>query len=184
MEAERIRVQPLRHLDLAQELVIRKRGDQCAAHLRWVKPELLGNQYELRSSERTLGTMTIRGFYHPSATGEGADGCWTIEPLGSGTGKIVVRNSDSLCDVAVFDMSFSDHGGMLRIPDGRVLVLQSDFWKGFVEFQTPAGEPVIRFRFHGLLRPSAEMEILGEGRRMTELPWILMLGWCFIVGYS
>jgi len=81
-------------------------------------------------------------------------------------------------------MSFSSCGGILRTPDGQALVLQSNYWKGCAEFQTPSGEPLIRFRYRGLFRPSADVEILGKGKRLRELPWILMLGWCLIVGYS
>ncbi|TSA16962.1 hypothetical protein D4R75_12725, partial [bacterium] len=144
---------------------------------------VFGNQYELRSADRCVATLSIGGFFRPTGQGDGIDGCWAFEPLDGGTRKIVVRADKSFRDVAVFDMSLSDHAGILRTSEGRVLILNSDFWKGNAEFQTPSGEPLIRFRFHGLFRPSAEVEILGEGKYLRELPWILMLGWCLIVGY-
>lgn len=156
---------------------------QNAGGLRWVKPSMLGNRYELRSAGRCLATLTVSGFFHPAGHGKGADGGWAVEPLERDSGKIVVRSDDSYQEVGVFDMSLSNRGGILRTPDGQALVMQSDYWKGCAEFQTPSGEPLIRFRYHGLLRPSADVEILGKGKRLRELPWILMLGWCLIVGY-
>lgn len=80
-------------------------------------------------------------------------------------------------------MSLSDHAGILHTSEGQVLILNSDFWKGNAEFQTPSGEPLVRLRFRGIFRPSAEVEILGNGKHLNELPWILMLGWYLIVGY-
>ncbi|MBF8297210.1 MAG: hypothetical protein HW389_3755 [Bacteroidetes bacterium] len=151
--------------------------------MRWVKPSMFGNEYELRSAGRCVARLTVSGFFHPAGHGEGIGGGWVVEPLERDSGKIVVRADKSFRDVGVFDMSLSDHAGILRTSEGHVLILNSDFWKGSAEFQSPTGEPLIRFRFHGLFRPSAEVEILGEGKCLRELPWILMLGWCLIVGY-
>lgn len=151
--------------------------------MRWVKPSMFGNEYELRLAGRCVATLTVSGFFHPAGHGEGVGGCWAVEPLQRDSGKIIVRADKSFRDVGVFDMSLSDHAGILRTSEGHVLILNSDFWKGSAEFQSPTGEPLIRFRFHGLFRPSAEVEILGEGKCLRELPWILMLGWCLIVGY-
>jgi len=156
---------------------------ESARHLRWIKPSIFGNRYELRSTDRCLATLTISGFFHPSGTSEATEGCWAVEPLERGSGKIVIRANDSFREVGVFDMSMSRGGGILRTTDGQALILQSDFWKGVAEFQTPSGEPLVRFRYRGLLRPSADVEILGKGECLRQFPWILMLGWCLIVGY-
>jgi hypothetical protein len=172
---------PLRLLDLTAEPVARTRIIQDAGTLRWMKPGLFGRQYELRSSDRCLATLSIRGLFRPEATGEAGRESWIMEPLEPG--KIVVRARPSYHEAAVFDMSLSDHAGILRFEDGRTIMLSSNFWKGSAEFQTLSGEPLIRYRFHGVLRPSADTEILSEGRRMPELSWLLMLGWFLVVGY-
>jgi hypothetical protein len=144
---------------------------------------MFGSRYELRSAGRCLATLTVSGFFHPAGQGEGVEGSWAVDPLDRDSGTIVVRANDSLQEVGVFDMSLSSRGGILRTPGGQALVMQSNFWKGCAEFRTPAGEPLIRFRYRGFFRPSADIEILGKGKCLHELPWILMLGWCLIVGY-
>jgi hypothetical protein len=154
-----------------------------AEPLRWVKPSMFGSRYELRSASRCVARLTVGGFFHPTGHGEGIEGGWEVEPLERDSGKIVVRTNDTFREVGVFDMSFSSRGGILRTPDGQALVLQSDYWKGRAEFQTPSGEPLIRFRYRGLFRPTADVEILGKGKCLRGLPWILMLGWCLIIGY-
>jgi hypothetical protein len=153
------------------------------APLRWAKSGFLGSRYELQSADQCIATLSLRGFFQVTGFGAGFNGCWDFEPLGGGTGKIVVRADKSFRDVGVFDMSLSNHAGILRTSEGHVLILNSEFWKGLAEFQTPFGEPLIRFRYHGLFRRSADVEILDKGRCLHELPWILMLGWCLIVGY-
>lgn len=183
MLAESIQVSPLPFSGIAAQPVQRDFAARTSTALRWVKSGFFGSRYELLSGGRCIATLSLRGFSQPAGRGTGFDGCWAFEPLNGGTGKIVVRADRSFRDVGVIDMSLSDHAGILRTSEGHVLILNSDFWKGKAEFQTPTGEPLIRFRFHGLFRPSAEVEILGEGNNLRELPWILMLGWCLIVGY-
>jgi hypothetical protein len=172
---------PLRLLDLTADHVARAKVVQYSGALRWMKPGLFGRHYELRSSDRCLATLSIRGLFRPEAIGEAGRESWIIEPLEPG--KIVVRTRHSFKEAAVFDMSLSDHAGILRFEDGRTLMLSSNFWKGSAEFQTLSGDPLIRYRFHGLVRPSSEMEVLSEGSRMPELSWLLMLGWFLIVVY-
>ncbi|MCX6134206.1 MAG: hypothetical protein NTU47_10385 [Ignavibacteriales bacterium] len=144
---------------------------------------MFGNDYELRSAGDCVATLTVSGFFHPAGHGKGIGGSWEMEPLARESGRIVVRADGSFREVGVFEMIFPDGGGILRTNEGQALVLRSDFWKGRAEFETPSGEPLIRFRFRGLFRPSADVEILGKGKDLRELPWILMLGWCVIVGY-
>ena len=183
MIAERFQTYPLPLPDFPAQPVPKERPAKLAERFRWVKSSLFGSRYELRSAGRWVATLTVSGFLHPSGHGEGVEGCWAVEPLERDSGKIVIRANDTFQEVGVFDMRFSSRGGILRTSDGQALVLQSDYWKGCAEFQTPSGEPLIRFRYRGLFRPSADVEILGKGKCLRELPWILMLGWCLIVGY-
>ncbi len=183
MISERIQVSPLLFSGIGEERAEHGGALRASAPLRWMKSGFFGNRYELQSANRCIATLSLRGFFQPAGYGAGFDGCWDIGPLNGGTGKIVVRSDDTLQEVGVFDMGLSSGGGILRTPDGQALVLQSDCWKGYAEFQTPSGEPLVRFRYRGFLRRSADVEILGEGKGLRELPWIVMLGWCLIVGY-
>ena len=127
-----------------------------------------------------MATLHVNGIFRPTVSAENDDGAWFFEPEER---SIVVRTQDSLRELATVDLSLSDHAAILRFPDGRALVFTSDFWKGHAEFQTPAGDPVVSFRFHGLFRPSAGIEVLERGRQLPELSWLLMLGWSLVVGY-
>ena len=183
MIAARVQTYPLRLPDAPASQVYREVSPDVSGRMRWVKPNLFGNQYELWSNDHRTGTLAINGFFRPTGYCEGTSGRWIVEPMNTDTGIIVVRSSESFQEVGSFEMGLSAHGGILRTHDDQVLVLESDFWKGRAEFQSPSREPLIRYRFHGLVRPSADVEILGKGRQLQGLPWISMLGWCLIVGY-
>lgn len=141
---------------------------------------IFDGRYEIQSMNRCIGMLRLRGLFRPSVNASTDNGQWTFEPSGH---SVVVRSEESHQELATIDMSFSDHGGILRFRDGRAFVFTADFWKGRAEFQTPSGDPVVQFRFHGFLRPSAEIEVLKAGKQLPELSWLLMLGWSLIVGY-
>lgn len=159
-----------------------QQGDDHARHhpLRCVTTGFLGGRYEVRSMNRCVGMIRLRGLFRPRVLACSDEGEWIFEPSGH---WLVVRSGHSHHELATIDMSFSRHGGILRFRDGRTFIYVADFWKGRAEFQTPSGDPVMQFRFHGLLRPSAEVEIHKAGRQLSELTWLPMLGWSLIVGY-
>jgi hypothetical protein len=180
---ERLLTYPLPLPELAAQPIPTPRPALSVGHLRWVKPRMFGNRYELRTPDGSLATLTIKGFFRPAGSGDGIAGSWILEPMVRESGTIVVRANDSFQEVGVFEMVFPGRGGILRTTNGQVFVLRANFWKGSAEFQTPSGDPLIRFRYRGLFRPSADVEILGKGKCLRELPWVLMLGWCLIVAY-
>lgn len=179
MTTQTMQHQHLRLLDQSAYAVRRSQPASFAGRLTCVKKGLLDSRYELRSGGRLLAELSLQGIVRPSASATSDDGAWFFEPEGR---AIVVRSQDRLRDVAVVDLSFSDHGGILRLPDGRTYLFFSDFWKGRAEFQTPSGQPVIRYRFRGLFRPHAEIEVLDAGKTIPELTWVVVLGWSLIVG--
>jgi hypothetical protein len=180
MIAERVQTRHLRLLDGAATQVRLQQSARFSGELSCVKSGFFDSRYEIRTGERCIAALQLSGLFRPTVNATTADGAWFFEPVDR---SIVVRTQHPLRDLATVDLSFSDHGGILRFPDGRTYLFSSDFWKGWAEFQTPSGDPVVRFRFHGLFRPRAEIEILEGGRAIPELSWFTMLGWSLIVGY-
>ena len=180
MIAERIEAHSLPLLDLLSRQAHSSSPLRGPGELSCVKTGVLNSRYEILSGDRCVAAMQLSGLFRPTVSATTEEGAWFFEPEER---SIVVRSQHPLRDLATVDLSFSDHGGILRFPDGRVLIFSSDFWKGRAEFQTPSGDPVVRFRFHGMFRPSAEIDVLEGGSKLPELSWLLMLGWSLIVGY-
>jgi hypothetical protein len=180
MIPERIEAHHLRLLDLNPGQTHCSLPPRFSDELCCVKTGVFDSRYEIRSRDRCIATLRLSGIFRPTVSAENDDGAWFFEPEKR---SIVIRSQDSLRELATVDLSLSDHAAILRFPDGRALVFTSDFWKGHAEFQTPSGDPVVSFRFHGLFRPSAGIEVLERGRQLPELSWLLMLGWSLVVGY-
>ena len=180
MIAERIEPHRLPHPELLSPQAHRSTPVRFSGEFSCVKTGILDSRYEIRTRDRCIATVQLSGLFRPTVSATTGEGVWFFEPVER---SLVVRSQHPLRDVATVDLGFSDHGGILRFPDGRVLIFSSDFWRGCAEFQTPSGDPVVRFRFHGMFRPSAEIDVLEGGRKLPELSWLLMLGWSLIVGY-
>jgi hypothetical protein len=145
--------------------------------LRWVQPSAFKMEYELLSAGRRIVTMRFHGLLSSYATAEYAGGEWSLERAGTSQGKIVISICLERREVGVFESGAQDRGGTLSLRDRRKLVLTPGFWKGKGEFRTEEGEPLIRFRSRGLLRTSAEIEVMPAAAGFAELPCVLMLAW-------
>lgn len=180
MIAERVQTRRFRLLDAAALQAGIRKPAGVSGELSCVKSGFLDNRYEIRTGDRPIAALQLSGLFRPTVSATTDDGAWFFEPVGR---SIVVRSQHPLRELATVDLSFSDHGGIVRLSDGRAFLFSSDFWKGRAEFQTPSGDPVVRFRFRGWFRPRAEIDILERGRQLPELAWFTMLGWALIVGY-
>jgi len=151
--------------------------------LRWVQPSALRMQYELRLAGQPIARMRFQGLLSSKALAECAEGCWSIERAGTSQGKTIIHMTGERSDVSMFEMGARDRGGTLLLSDGRRFTLTSDFWKGRGEISTEQGEPLVRLRFHGVLRQSCTVDLLSNATRLPELPCLLMLGWYLNVAY-
>src|SRR3990172_7657312 len=126
MIAERIEAHGLRLLDLTT-VQIRPRLPACLnGELSCVKTGLFDGRYEIRTGERCVASLQLSGFFRPTVSAKTDDGAWYFEPEGR---SIAVRSQHPLRDLATVDLSFSDHGGIVRFADGRAYIFSSDFWK-------------------------------------------------------
>ena len=163
-----------------------RQGDRsvaAASTFQWVRADTLSRTYLLQGDHRTLASFSVQGFFRPEGFGEISGRAWYFEPLDADDGTLVVRKQGPCKDVATFDLNASSGRGLLQICDGRTFVFRSDFWKGSAEFQTMAGEPLVQFRFRGVIRRSAKVEFRAAVDLTSDRIWLAMLGWCIILGY-
>ena len=183
MTAPSLRTTLLPLPELASSSRPRQRLRCSSERLSWRKTSVFGSEYALLSAGHRVAALSVRGFFHPSASGEAFGRSWEIGPYDREHGCIVVRESESLQEAGVFEMIAPGSGGVVRTASGRVFIFRSDFWKGVASFLTADGDTTIEFRYRGVFRPSAEIEIHGRTESPEELGWIILLGWCLIVAY-
>lgn len=149
--------------------------------LEWLQPSAWKMEYELRAGDELIATLRFRSSFGSFATAECADGCWTFKRVGFFQIRVTIRACGADVEIATFKNNTWSGGGTLELPDGRKMLATTNFWQTKFEFQTEAGETLVRFKPGGLVHLTAKVEIQPAAAGLPELPWIVMLGWYLVV---
>ena len=160
---------------------MKKIADLINCELKWIQPAALKMHYELHAGEELAARLAFRSSFGSFAMGQSADGCWTFKRVGFFQTRLTIRACDDEIDIAMFRNNTWSGGGTLKLPGGRKLLATTNLSQTNLEFRTEAGEVLLRFKSAGLIHLSSRVEILPEAIGLTELPWLVMLGWYLIV---
>jgi hypothetical protein len=149
--------------------------------LTWKQPNLFKMEYELWDDDRQAAALRFRSAFGTMATAESADGSWTFKRVGFFKTHVTVRESGSETDLAVFHNDTWSGGGTLALADGRKYRLTTNFWQNRYEFQTEAGDSILRLSTEGVFKQTSTFETLAGGIGLKELPWMVLLGWYLVV---
>jgi len=156
-------------------------AEAIGRELKWVQPSAWKMEYELRADDELIATLRFRSSWGTFATAESADGCWTFKRIGFWQTKATIRACGSDTELALFKNNTWSGGGTLEFADGRKLLASTNGWRTTFEFKSETGETLVRFKSGGFVHLSATVEIQPDSAGMTELPWIVMLGWYLTV---
>lgn len=151
--------------------------------LRWSQSSALKlkEESELRAGADLGGTLKLRSMLGTLATAESADGCWTFKRVGFFQNRATIRARGSERDVAVFKNNTWTAGGTLEFPDGPTFRATTNFWLTSLEFRTDTDEPLVRLKYGGFFRRSADVEISSQARAVVQLPLLVLFGWYLLV---
>jgi hypothetical protein len=149
---------------------------------RYVGRELKWSQsgataYELRSDGHLIATLRFKSMWGTLATAESGDGCWTFKRVGFWQSKASIRVCGTGIDVAAFRNNTWASGGTLEFPDGRRYRATTNFWMTRLAFQTEVDEPVVHFRYGGLFRRSADVEMSPSTSTVSDVALLVLFGW-------
>jgi len=143
----------------------------------WAKPNWKSGNYELRLGEQRIATLKFRSMWGTFATGETADGRWTFKRVGFFQNRVTVRAASSEAELGVFVNNWK-MGGTLELPDGRKYLGNTNFWMTRFGFTDEAGQPLVSYRrIGGMTSLSAAVEIEPAGAELSEVSWLVLLGW-------
>jgi len=145
--------------------------------LAWSQPRALKMAYELHQANSTIATLEFRSATGSLAVGTCREGAWTFKRVGFFKPRITIRVKDQAENIAVFANQTWKNGGSISLADGRTFPVTTNFWQSEFEIQTPSGQPLIRFRNDGFLRMSSVVSVFSNAANLSELPWLMMLGW-------
>ncbi len=136
----------------------------------------LGTDYRLRAGDEDAAALRFQGPLRTVATAESGDGRWRFSRRGFLRTRVTVRGGDDGRTVAVFRPGILRNGGTLKLADGRRYRATSNFWTTTYAFSTEDGTPLVRYRFSGILKRSAVIDIQPAAKGLAELSWLVMLG--------
>ena len=146
--------------------------------LTWTQPKTFKQLFELRAGDEVVGTLEFRNSFGSFATGESADGRWTFKRQGFFRPTVTVRAAGSETDLAIFKNKTWTGGGTLEFPDGRHLLVSTNFWHTRFEIATDTDSPLVSYRrTTGVLHMSSAITIHPQAEDLPDLPWLVMLGW-------
>ena len=148
-------------------------------NVKWQQPRIMKMEYELRADDRVVANLRFRSAFSSFATAECADGTWTFKRIGLWHPKVTIHSRGENTNLAIFVNNSWSGGGTLELSDERKYPAKTNFWASQLEFQTEMGEPLVSYRkIGGLLHLSSEIEIAPFAKGViSELPWIVLLGW-------
>ena len=156
--------------------------DVMARPLQWTQPRMFSRYYELRAGDDVIATLEFRNAFGSLATGDSADGCWTFKRVGFIATRVSIRTCHSEEDIAVLGNNTWSSGGTLDLPGGREYPASSNLWQTRYEIRTASHVPLLSFsRVGGILHLSSDVQVHADAAALTELPWLVMLGWYLTV---
>jgi hypothetical protein len=152
-----------------------------SSSLRWFQPSALRMEYELSSGNELVGTLKLRGLLGTLATAESGDGSWTFKRVGFWQNRATIRERGSEAELAVFRNNTWAAGGELEFVGGPLYKATTNFWMTRFEFCTPSEVALVRFRYGGFLRRSADVEVTAPATDLAQLPLLVLFGWYLMV---
>jgi hypothetical protein len=149
--------------------------------LTWSQVGAFSLEHELRAGETLVATLKFRSPWGTFATAESGDGCWTFKRVGFWQNRAGIRACGSDVDVAVFENNTWANGGTLHFPDGRRFKATTSFWRTSFTFQTEGDEPLVHFRYGGVFRRKADVELTPAASRVPYVPLLVLFGWYLTV---
>lgn len=145
--------------------------------LSWTRPRVLSSEHVLSAGDERLGTLRFTGALARDATAECAGSRWQFH-LGPPLRREVRILDAAERPVAVYRRRGLT-GGRLEMANGDRFTWRSfGFWRrtwGFTRDEHP--EPLVLFRLRFSFGHAVdEVTVDADGRRMPELPLLLLLG--------
>ena len=158
--------------------------------LRWTRPNALIRYHELRSDGGLYATLKWKKMFGSLASGECSEGRFTFKRAGFLRPSVTVRREGSESNLAT--MRFSSGSVIMNAAFGLSGVLEFEaghkfafnrlsFWKSRWAFVDENGIPLVIFDRKMKGKPSANVTINFDFRRISYIHILLLLGWYVVI---
>jgi hypothetical protein len=158
--------------------------------LRWTRPNALIRYHELRSDGGIYATLNWKKMFGSLALGECSEGRFTFKRAGFMRPSVTVRREGSESNLAT--MRFSSGSVIMNAAFGLSGVLEFEtghkfafnrlsFWKSRWAFVDENGIPLVTFDRKMKGKPSANVTLNCDFRRIPYIHILLLLGWYVVI---
>ena len=138
--------------------------------LRWVHPDLLRREYELRAGDEVLARISYTGALSSQVRAESATGLWTFRRTGLRQ-AITILALDAHTEPATVKRGMSSQATLL-FPDGREYRWQcSSFWHDVWLWLNDEGTPLLQ------LKRGTHVQLEAAAHDLPELALLATFGW-------
>lgn len=149
--------------------------------LRWVRPSIFKQVYELRDGEECIATLKFPKVFSRLARPECGEGCWTLEQQGIWKPRILVKECDSEDPVATMTQKHFSRVTKFTLPKWRTIRITANIWRSAYSMTTDMGEPLVSLKVKHFAKYAADVELDRKGESVPELPWLLFLLWYLVI---
>ena len=149
--------------------------------LRWIRPALFKQEYELRSGETVVAELKLANALGRTATAMSGDGSWIFERTGFLQSRLHVRDAATLVEIASLSENRLKRSQQVVLPDGSQYVIRFDFFGTEYTLETASGEILAFTKRRGFFRVIWATEIRYRAKTHSELPWLVLLMWYYIL---
>jgi hypothetical protein len=150
--------------------------------LRWVQPNVVDRRDQRRAGDAILATLRWENLLGFLATGETAEGRWTLKRAGLLRPRVRVRLAGSDAGAALAALHWG-RDAVIKLADGREFRWTcTSFWHSEGDFTTTGGEPLLVFRPRFAAAGSeAEIGLEAHALSLPKLALLALPGWHLMV---
>jgi len=149
---------------------------------RWVQPDVTDRRYELRAGDVVVATLCWGNPWGSLATGETAEGRWTLKRAGFLQPRVTIRVTGSDAQAGIVTLHWAGNGDV-QLADGHAFRwTRTGFWHSEWAFTSTGGELLVVFKPKFVMMGfEAEIEIEARALSLPELSLLALLGWYLMV---
>jgi hypothetical protein len=143
--------------------------------LQLVQPSIWKREYQLRTKDSVLFTMTHPKFFSTNATVEGFGETWEFIKPSIWKSNLEIKKKDNQLPFAKFISEKWGRGGTFELPNGERIEYVYKVWKSINELYSQQKLKLVSFNRVSIWKTALNVTIEHESELIEKYPWIIMV---------
>lgn len=139
-----------------------------------VQPSMWKRQYELRTADTVLMTLSYPRLFSTRALIEGFGETWEVSKPSIWKSNLEIRRKGNELPFAKFSAEKWGRGGVFELPRGERIVYTFGMWKGTNELFSQNKIRLISLHRTSIWKSAVTVAYEKQSERIDENPWVIM----------